>query len=166
VEFNVATYERQNGAFLQELFSPHENLPSIGVIASGGIKYSYAGEIIDLLGLNNTTMAHNRGDRMGYKNHAAFEVEMFFLLKPDIVWPLLVNGNEWQYSESELKNRWENQSAFKGLFDAPRFLESYSYAKVNRKGNNAALVAWLRKDFLQVLKTAPEFIVEEYDYWP
>lgn len=165
-EFNVARSERRNGLFIQELFSSLPKLPSIGVIASGGIKYSYSGEIIDLLGLNNTVMAHNHGERIGYKNHAAFEVETFFQLEPDIVWPRDVDAN-WTYSETDLRERWENTLGFKGLFNDPRFLDLYEYAKVSKKtGNEIALVAWFKKDLVKRLISQPEFIVEEYPYSP
>lgn len=169
VEFNVAEYERVNGAFAQSLFASLPKMPSIGVIASGGIKYSYEGEIVDLLGLNNTVMAHNHGDRTGHKNHAAFEIKTFYQLQPDIVWPLLVNENNWEYSEVKLKGRWENTSAFKGLFNDMLFLEEYSYAKVSRNTeltNRNALVAWFRKDFLNKLVSNTKFHIEEYQYTP
>jgi arabinofuranosyltransferase len=167
-EFNVAKYERRNGAFIQDLFSSLPSLPSIGVIASGGIKHSYGGEIVDLLGLNNTVMAHNHGDRIGYKGHAAFEIGTFFELQPEIVWPIHVNG-EWQYNESELKARWENMLGFKGLFNDPRFLASYEYAKVYKVSQSEAemaLVAWFKKDFLESMMTNRDFFVERYEFTP
>ncbi|HSJ87662.1 MAG TPA: hypothetical protein VK909_10670 [Anaerolineales bacterium] len=167
-EFNVAKYERENGFFIEDLFSSLPQLPSIGVIASGGIKYSYNGEIIDLFGLNNTVMAHNHGERIGYKNHAAFEVKTFFQLEPDIVWPIHVD-NSWRYSEQELRDRWENTLGFKGLFNDPRFLELYEYAKVSQKSNQKtgiALVAWFKKDLVKLLISKPNFLVEEYEYNP
>ena len=138
------------------------------MIASGGIKYSYNGEIIDLFGLNNTVMAHNHGERIGYKNHAAFEVKTFFQLEPDIVWPIHVD-NSWRYSEQELRDRWENTLGFKGLFNDPRFLELYEYAKVSQKSNQKtgiALVAWFKKDLVKLLISKPNFLVEEYEYNP
>jgi hypothetical protein len=166
-EFNVARYERKNGAFIQGLFSELPVLPDIGVIASGGIKYSYEGEIIDLMGLNNTVMAHSDGDRTGHKNHAAFTVATFYELQPDIVWPKLVNQSKWQYAEITLKEGWENKQGFKGLFDEPHFLELYTYAQVSSKPENKyALVAWFKKDFLKQLEATPDFHVVEYQYIP
>jgi arabinofuranosyltransferase len=167
-EFSVAQYERTNGIFIQDLFASLPELPSLGVIASGGIKYSYNGEIIDLLGLNNTVMAHNHGDRKGYKNHAAFEVKTFYQLQPDIVWPVRVDGN-WQYNAQALKERWENTLSFKGLFDDSHFLELYEYAKVRKatpSENEMALVAWFKKDFLKTIMANENFVVEEYRYIP
>ncbi len=167
IEFNVADYGRKNGAFIQELFSPLPKLPSLGVVTSGGIKYSYAGEIVDLMGLNNTIMAHNSGDRRGIKNHAAFDINTFYQLQPDVVWPLTVDEDKWQYSESDIKGGWENNEGFKGLFDEPHFQELYVYAKVSSNTENRyALVAWFKKDFLKSAVANTDFLVEEYQYTP
>jgi hypothetical protein len=169
VEFNVAEYERRNGVFIEGLFSSLPHLPSIGVIASGGIKYSYTGEIVDLLGLNNTAMAHNHGDRKGYKDHAAFEIATFYQLQPDIVWPIQVDERKWEYREIDLQTRWENTSGFKGLFNDRRFLELYEYGKVSRTSpaeSGRALVAWFKKDFLETLMADPNFNVVAYEYTP
>jgi len=40
IEFEVADYGRKNGALTQQLFLPLPKLPSLGVVTSGGIKYS------------------------------------------------------------------------------------------------------------------------------
>lgn len=167
-EFDIARSDRIKGDFIQGLFSPLPRLPSVGVIAAGGIKYAYAGEIADLVGLNNTVMAHNHGDRIGYKGHAAFEMETFFKLKPEVVLPFTVDGN-WQYDEQKLRERWENRLAFKGLFDEPRFLALYQYAKVCKSSQarcEKALVGWYRRDFLESLMTGEDFSVERYEYTP
>lgn len=169
IEFKVADYGRKNGAFIQELFTSLPKLPSMGVVTSGGIKYSYAGEIVDLMGLNKTIMAHNHGDRTGIKNHAAFDINTFYQLQPDIVWPVTVDERKWQYIESEVKGSWENREGLQGLFDDARFLESYTYARVSGKTgseNGYALVAWFRKDFLRNLATNPNYLVDEYVYTP
>lgn len=169
VEFAMADYGRKSGAFIQELFIPLPELPSMGVVTSGGIKYSYDGEIVDLMGLNNTIMAHNPGDRTGIKNHAAFDIDTFHQLQPDIVWPVTIEEGRWQYSESEVKESWENRTGLKGLFDNHRFLELYTYAKVSKKtesNNRYALVAWFKKDFLIILAANPKYLVDEYAYNP
>jgi hypothetical protein len=167
IEFKVANYGRKNGAFIQQLFSSLPKLPSLGVVTSGGIKYAYEGEVVDLMGLNNTIMAHNRGDRKGIKNHAAFDIDTFYQLQPDIVWPLTVLEKSWQYSESGIKESWENREGFKGLFDQPQFLELYSYAKVkNKTSDGYALIGWFKKDFLKQLGINSNFQVEKYTYMP
>ena len=95
-------------------------------------------------------------------------MDTFFKLQPEIVWPILVQ-DDWQYHEVELRNRWENMLGFKGLFNDPRFLEAYRYAKVSKTssaGNDKALVAWIRKDFLSTLAAREEYIVDSYEYAP
>jgi arabinofuranosyltransferase len=167
IEFEVADYGRKNGAFIQRLFSPLAGLPSLGVVTSGGIKYSYEGEIVDLMGLNNTIMAHNHGDRKGIKNHAAFDIQTFYQLQPDIVWPRTVIEKNWQYSEYEIKESWENREGLRGLFDQSHFLELYTYARVSDKTEDGyALLGWFKKDFLEQLGANDEFCLEQYQYIP
>lgn len=167
IEFRVADYGRKNGAFIQALFSALPRLPSLGVVTSGGIKYSYRGEVVDLMGLNNTIMAHNDGDRRGIKNHAAFDIPTFYLLQPDVIWPLTVLAKDWQYTDVEIKKSWENREGLKGLFDEPRFLEMYTYVKMtDKRGNDYVLVAWVKKDLLEELESNPDFHVERYLYIP
>jgi len=167
VEFSTANYGRKNGMFIQELFSSLPELPSLGVVTSGGIKYSYDGTVVDLMGLNNALMAHNDGDRRGVKNHAAFDIPTFYVLQPDVVWPLTLDATKWQYSELKLKESWENKDGLKGLFDESHFLELYTYAQVSSKTESKyALVAWFRKDFLGQLEANSDFHVIEYQYIP
>lgn len=167
-DYDIAHYERLNGAFIQNLFSSLPRLPSVGVIAAGGFKYSYSGEVVDLVGLNNSIMAHNHGDRMGYHGHSAFEIETFYQLQADAISPMTVN-ELWHYREEELKNSWDNQLAFKGLFDQPRFLAYYQYAKICKAlpaGCELAVVGWFRKDFLESLVPSGEFTTVRYPYTP
>jgi hypothetical protein len=167
IEFEVADYGRKNGALIQQLFSPLSELPSLGVVTSGGIKYSYKGEIVDLMGLNNTIMAHNHGDRKGVKNHAAFDIQTFYQLQPDIVWPRTVIEKNWQYTKSEIKESWENREGLKGLFDQPHFLDMYTYAKVSGTTKNGyALVGWFKQDLIKQLSAHADFHVEKYPYMP
>ncbi len=167
VEFQTADYGRKNGAFIQELFSSLPTLPSLGVVISGGIKYSYEGEVVDLMGLNNATMAHNQGDRRGIKDHAAFDIPTFYALQPDIVWPTTLDVTQWKYSKLEIEQSWENTEGFKGLFDETHFLELYSYAQVSSKPESKyALIAWFKKDLLKQLSANPDFHVIEYQYTP
>jgi arabinofuranosyltransferase len=167
IEFEVADYGRKNGALIQQLFLSLPELPSLGVVTSGGIKYSYDGEIVDLMGLNNTIMAHNHGDRKGIKNHAAFDIPTFYRLQPEIVWPQTVIEKNWHYNESVIKASWENKEGLKGLFDQPHFLKMYAYAQVSSETDNGyALVAWFKKDLLKRLREHVDFHVEEYQYMP
>lgn len=165
IEFQFAEYGRKNGAFLQDIFSPLPELPNLGVVTSGGIKYTYSGEIIDLMGLNNTSMAHSEGDRVGIKNHAAFNISTFYQLRPGIVWPATVDSGTWQYSETKIKESWENTQGMKGLFDEAHFQELYTYAKVSsRQERKYAVVGWFEKGLLKRIKVDGGFQIEEYEY--
>lgn len=167
IEFAVADYGRKNGAYIERLFSTLPRLPSLGVVTSGGIKYSYTGDVVDLMGLNNTIMAHNHGDRKGIKNHAAFDIPTFYLLEPEIVWPMTIGDDNWQYSKTNIKDSWENREGLKGLFDQPHFLELYEYAKVSSGTETKyALVAWFKKDLLKQLSANSAFRVDRYIYSP
>ena len=59
--------------------------PSVGVIVAGGFALGYHGPVIDLMGLNTVAMGHSPAPRVGFRDHAAFDPEVFFTLSPDIV---------------------------------------------------------------------------------
>jgi len=59
--------------------------PSIGRILAGGYAFFYEGPTVDLMGLNNTLMAHANGLKEGLKNHASFDKPTFYKLRPDFV---------------------------------------------------------------------------------
>ena len=84
-EFLIAEAGRNNGTILSAMFDEFSEKPVIGVIVAGGISQTYQGRIVDLMGLNNVAIAHHPGDRKGFKNHAAFEPEIFDSLYVDIM---------------------------------------------------------------------------------
>jgi hypothetical protein len=88
-EFAIATEERRVGAALTSLF-PGEQKPSVGVIVAGGIHRTYQGAIYDLLALNWVEMAHATSRRRGFRNHSAFNPQVFWAHPPDIVTPIFV----------------------------------------------------------------------------
>jgi arabinofuranosyltransferase len=165
VEFEIAKRSREKGQFIQEMFITLPKLPSIGVIAAGGVKFTYPGEVIDLMGLNNLLMAHNGGGRLGIKNHAAFEKATFYQLQPDIVQPQIVSNEDWQYEMIDLKESWGNIEPLKGLYNDSAFLESYVYAKIGKKETETgeALVGWVKKNFLNDLDASDYFVIERYE---
>lgn len=84
-EFTIAEEGRRSGHRLNEMF-PGDQKPTIAVIRSGGMPLAYDGFVYDLLGLNNTAMAHANSDRSCcMKGHAAFDSRIFYLQQPDIV---------------------------------------------------------------------------------
>lgn len=84
-EFEISRWNRIEGDRLQNMFSELDQKPALGVIAAGGIARTYSGPIYDLMGLNNSQIAHFPGDRQGVKNHAAFSSEVFYQLPVDIL---------------------------------------------------------------------------------
>ena len=165
-EFEFAEDGRDTGQFARELFAAEPELPAIGVIRAGGIKVSYPGEIIDLMGLNNLMMAHNGGERQGEKNHAAFEKATFYRLQPDIVNPEIVPLDDRLLKAAELKTSWENTVPLKGLYNEPDFLNMYDYASIQKVDmqRNKALVGWFEKKYLSRLETRGEYVIERYPY--
>ncbi|MBK9927443.1 MAG: hypothetical protein IPP66_19410 [Anaerolineales bacterium] len=165
-EFGIAQAGREVGEFAKETFSILPKLPSIGMITVGGVKYAYPGEIVDLMGLNNLLMAHNGGNRLGMKNHAAFEKVTFYQLKPDMVTLKIVSTQDWEYSATELQMSWANSIPLKRLYDDSAFLELYTYAKIIRDdvSIDKALVSWFRKDFLTRLEANGNFSIDKYKY--
>lgn len=165
-EFVIAMEGREQGQFVQELFTVLPKLPTLGVVRAGGIKYTYPGDVIDLMGLNNLLMAHNGGERVGKKNHAAFEKSTFYQLKPDLVSLDIVSERAWQYKAMDLKKSWDNVVPLKGLYNDAAFLDLYTYAKVQQKGSpsDKALVGWFQNDFLDSLEASGLFEIESYEY--
>lgn len=114
--------------------------PSIGVITAGGIARTYDGVIIDLMGLNNLFIAHYCGDRKGYKNHAAFEMQAFYDINPDILIASPTSPPE--------TNNFDNW-VLKGLLIDPRFTDNWRYGILSRAGSAAkSNRAFFRKTYL------------------
>lgn len=82
IEFEIADTGRELGRKLNDL---PEN-PTVGVIAAGGIRMTYTGEVQDLLGLNWTTVAHAPDDSRISKvpNHTGFNSNIFWQDPPDV----------------------------------------------------------------------------------
>lgn len=150
-EFRLAEDGRLKGQYMNELFSIVSHHPSVGVLAAGGIKYSYDGDIIDLMGLNNLTMGHSIGDRNGIKNHAAFNKDVFYQLAPDIVRSRVIGD------KNNIPGQDNSQSfyyrALKGLFDDSNFKKNYSYATLQMKNSKESnlLVAYFSDRYLREL---------------
>lgn len=143
-EVDVSRQGRQIGAVLTQVFP---DSPSVGVIRAGGVRLTYGGEILDLAGINSTRMAHSQGDRYGIKNHAAFNLDVFFQDPPDLLLPSI---DAWE----ELCARWGelyewNDTVLKGLLSTQRFTDDYVFATITR--GEATLSAYAQRRFLDQL---------------
>lgn len=131
-----------------------ENKPSTGMIAVGGFGLIYQGNTVDLMGLNNILMGHSEGDRKGIKNHAAFNKDVFYKLKPDILLP--ENAADFkqagiQYSNLLDVNNFDNE-AMKNIFNDGIFQKIYSPVFIFDKKNNAGFFAFANINFISLLK--------------
>lgn len=139
-EFKIAYNQRIIGEFLNFIFKEYP-LPSVGVINSGGIAYTYNGEIIDLVGLNSTAMAHSEGDRKAMKAHAAFDKDVFFTLKPDLLIifsyvssTMAVIEDLEHYSLDRERNWYDDwlDTVLKGLLEDQNFMHQYTRAIIGK----------------------------------
>lgn len=146
-EYGIAVRGRKLGAMLNEMMPAPA--PSIGIVAAGGVAVTYHGPLIDLMGLNNVTMGHSPGDRIGQKNHAAFSEAVFWTLRPDLVSPRFVPD------EATMRDtrRWltaSNDQYLRGLLTTPRFLEQYRLITLRSPEAAAypAVIVFGRRDWL------------------
>lgn len=132
-EFRIARRGRDTGRALSIMFSDLDPLPSVAVITAGGNKYGYPGTVYDLMGLNATEMAHAPGPRTGFKNHTAFNREIFFKWHPDI----LLCGEDAEFDAKVLK----------GLPSDELFRSRYLKMTLQRNGHE--VTAWYSHAFLE-----------------
>ncbi|MBN2162060.1 MAG: hypothetical protein JXR25_11420 [Pontiellaceae bacterium] len=132
-EFRIAASGRTTGRVLSEMFSGSEVQPEVATITAGGIKLAYDGPVLDLMGLNSTEMAHAPGPRSGFKNHAAFNRDLFYAWAPDI----LLCGEDPAFDYKVLK----------GLTDDERFRQLYVKMELHRHGQH--LTAYYSHAFLE-----------------
>jgi len=157
-EFRIADDGIERGRRLKNLLSGISNLPSIGVIASGGISRTYPGRIVGLLGLSNPVIAHYPGDRKGRKSHAAFEKDAFFkFIKIDILLaspPIPPNTSNW-YSV-----------ILKGLMFDPRFTREWRYGVLSSPAApNSGVEAFYSIEFLRRIEAAAPYEFREKMVW-
>ncbi len=148
-EFRLAVRARAIGENLNRTFA-ETGLPSVGVVVAGGVGFTYEGEVVDLMGLNLVEMAHEPGDRVGIKNHAAFSHDVFWRLQPDIMLP------QTELSERRIPN-YEGTFWYavplKELPSDPAFRGRYKPAAVRRKGRpgDVFIIGIYRVDYLREL---------------
>jgi arabinofuranosyltransferase len=147
-EFQISRMGRVLGEHLNLYFQDvTNNLPAIGVITAGGIARKYGGPIYDLMGLNNSFIAHFPGDRRGIKNHAAFEKDAFFYLPISIL--VATPDNDFV------------QIALKGLFQDPRFVSEWRFGTLtykDLKGNQLLQNFFFKDNFLQSMLLQKNFL--------
>jgi len=157
IEFAMVAESLSQGEKLKTLFSELPQLPSIGVITSGAIARTYPGRIVDLMGLNNSFIAHFKGDRKGMKNHAAFEKDAFFLVEPDV----LLASPPIPPKEKNRYSLW-----LKDIFSDRRFIKNWRYGVLLARSHPHREIKWFFSHrFLQKLRETPEYEFHETMKW-
>jgi arabinofuranosyltransferase len=156
IEFSLAE-EGRNIAKTLNNYLPVK--PSVGMIAVGGFAFEYNGKTVDLMGLNNTLMAHSSGDRKGFKNHAAFNKDVFYKLKADLLLPKQV---KFYKEASDFYKEVRNEAGFynkamKNIFNDSIFTKSYLPVVLSK--NNKKIFCFARRDFLSRLTRFPQLSV-------
>ena len=152
-EWNIAIEGRSLGEKLSQFFIDESTLPSQGVLVAGGTAYTYKGKTIDLMGLNNTVMAHadKIKDKKLLKNHASFNKKVFYQLQPDLFW---ISGGISDSVDYSLLHIGEFASkAFKQIDVDDSFKKEYSPCIIQKTGIKHKLHIYARHSFLNTLDT-------------
>lgn len=147
-EFRISENGRNTGEQLNSVFGNDADVaPRIGVITAGGIARTYSGPIVDLMGLNNRDIALYPGDRVGMRNHAAFERDVFFELDVD----LLVMSPFDNFANGVLK----------GLFFDGMFVSTWRYGTLSDQNSRASFDGLYSSIFLESQMVAENFVFTE-----
>ncbi len=151
-DFRLPIKDRKTSEKLNDFFSNLKTYPTQGVYAAGGSAYSYKGFTNDLMGLNNTEMAHaDKLKAIGFKNHSAFNKQVFYKQKPDLFWlgGGFASNNQ---SDSVVVSDFSNM-VYKGIQHDTEFRDQYVNCKIMKKGDSNALTIFASKDFIKNLDT-------------
>ncbi len=147
-EWLIAKTGRENGEKLTLFFADLPSLPSQGVYLAGGTAFSYKGKTIDLLGLNQTKMAHadKIKDRNLLKNHASFNISVFHELSPDLFW---LSGGfvENQKIPTPLIAEF-GARVFKNIHLTARFKREYTFCLISKVNSPVSILVFANKNFL------------------
>jgi arabinofuranosyltransferase len=151
-EFDIATYGRETGIRLNQLFAGSKEAPSVGTYLAGGLAYTYNGETIDLLGLNNTLMAHAPKNREGgYKNHDGFNKLAFYKLSPDILHIDFIESPKdaalYEHDSTDFQNQ-----VYKYIFLEDRFRSLYAPVVIAGPNEEHWYQAYVHENYLEQLR--------------
>lgn len=153
-EFTIANEQRAMANEMNNFWADTSHLPTAGVIFAGSFALKYKGFTIDLMGLNNTLMGHSSGNRIGIKNHAAFNKDVFYILKPDILFPENVASEkiaQIKYIQLLSNDDFLNR-AMKNIFNDSVFQQTYYPAVITNKTLGKKVFLFSNKYFLQKLQ--------------
>ncbi|MCH8025691.1 MAG: hypothetical protein IH866_02745, partial [Chloroflexi bacterium] len=105
-----------------------ENTPedyTIGAFAVGAVGYYAERDVLDLLGINNTVIAHTDVPDMGegVAGHEKYNVDYVFAEQPEII--VVTDGEPHLVAQGAIVNTNPLVPAYKAIFSDPRLLETY-----------------------------------------
>ena len=141
-EYTLTKFGRTAGHRLNTVFAS-SSYPPIAGIAVGGLGFAYKGDVIDLMGIVNTRMAHASTERSGLKNHAAFHIPTFYEIAPQLI---LHFG-----PTCRLRAGFENDKfileSLQQIPKSERFRKQY--VKVRLGGSNPAVCGFAAREFAE-----------------
>lgn len=169
-EFVIAEQGRATGNLLNSWFEA-EKKPVIGVITAGGIALSYQGEIYDLIGLNETTIAHDGGLRKGFKNHASINPVLVADKSPELLFPNAMRYEQVVQVTDISQVLLHNTLFAQTLFSLPLLKDQYQLVWLTKVKLTAigihptaqGLVTYVRKDYLNELKKSENFQIKIFE---
>lgn len=165
MEFYIANNSRENARLLNQIFAPE--LPVIGYGSAGGITYAYNGTVYDMMGLNNTLLAHADTIKEGPKGHQSFNKSVFYQLAPDLLMPTAITGfdmNSLLHAHQYYTNPtgWDNL-IFKNIFNDAEFKREYQLALIqNLHEPRYSCYAYVKQTYLEKLSQQENFRIKRF----
>lgn len=156
-DFIVSKEGREVAEKMNEAFSSLNRYPSVGTLATGGFAFIYKGETIDLMGLNNTKMAHANSYKVGYRNHASFDKNTFYLLKPDMMGTFYgamvvpdTAGFVLPENKTEFRTDYANMvyGSYKKIYDDKKFQDTYIPALIHNPKTDFFIFDYFNREYL------------------
>ncbi len=150
-EFNIAQNGRNIGNGMNAFFEQNKYYPSLGVTGAGGIGFTYRGYINDVLGLNNTKMAHADKKLSGdfkLRNHASFNKEVFYAQAPELfIMPRLIsdttNFEIWDHKKN-VDDEWLSR-VFKHIYNDEKFKKLYQPVFIIKQKDQSIVHAYMHQ---------------------
>jgi hypothetical protein len=158
-QFTIVDENRLLAEKLNLFFDKSDTYPTQGVLAAGAMAYSYKGNCIDLLGLNNVAMAHANKVKAadGLKSHASFNKDVFYEQMPDMMFYSkgfitdTVNFSSTFYNKSEFWKVNFMRTALKNIIEDEKFKQLYKPVIISKKGNSEFFYVYASNVFIAKL---------------
>jgi arabinofuranosyltransferase len=122
------------------------------MIPAGAVALIYEGKIINLLGLNNTMLAHSNAEKKGLKSHSGFNKDIFYKLDLDLIIPSFVEDSMGLITEDiQNKNYKFLMETLNGLLTDEKFNNEFIPAVVRKANNTKYLFAYFKRSYVQEL---------------